>query len=144
MVHETDYEKAKETFEKLKLENFSDQEDTPEANPTDSPDENENTETAEISTDNNADIRPGENMSLSESLDNIHHAYPSTLHEANYSRSPLTPTSECSSYGTSPLSDVDIATTTSSTSNTSTSVPTDPIPIPSSTCLRDSITRLKC
>ena len=67
--------------------------------------------------------RPGENMSLSESLDNIENSgVPFHLRGSSYSRSPLTPTSECSSYGTSPLSDIDILSSAAST--------TDPIPIP--------------
>ena len=72
-------------------------------------------------------LRPGEvddssreNMSLSESL--VNEEMPFHMKGSSYSRSPLTPTSECSSYGTSPLSDVDILASSASTTN--------PIPIP--------------
>lgn len=141
-VHENDYKKVKDTFESLSLENLTPEDLTGgktgdcvdgqetqveitgrpgelegenvlrpgESDHTSRPGENDNS-------------RPGENMSLSESLDNIENSeIPFHLRGSSYSRSPLTPTSECSSYGTSPLSDVDILASAAST--------TDPIPIP--------------
>ena len=147
-MHERDYKKVRETFEKLSQESLA-TDDSPDGKIIDFTDgdciETELENTGRPGEEDNAprpgeldhalrpgendNSRPGENMSLSESLDNIENSeVPFHLKGSSYSRSPLTPTSECSSYGTSPLSDVDILASTAST--------TDPIPIPA-TCLRD-------
>lgn len=99
--------------------------------------------TIDLQVEPSREMRPGENMSLGESLQSLEE---NRFHLGlSYSGSPQTPISECSSYGTSPNSDVDIPTSlVTGAMNGNDSGLSEPIPIPSNNCLHDSLSRLKC
>lgn len=91
------------------------------------------------------EMRPGENMSLGQSLQSLEEENGNHYRlSVGYSRSPQTPVSECSSYGTSPSSDPEVQSSDSTVHQNNDAVLSEPIPIPGNSCLHDSLSRLKC